>query len=145
MAEKKKRAAKSKSAVMLTFDTAKAALKTAKEAVKKADNERTQAALETAKANLKTASGAAARERFVSVGGTRVLIVLDKLKNLARIASAPRSYTFTESDAQEIIDAVNNGAEEVERAFKAAMASPTAGGEKKRAFVFSSTQPAKKD
>lgn len=137
--KKKKKSTKAKSAVMLAFEAAKAGVKKAKEANKKTDNDATQSALKDARETLKTASAAAARERFLNVGGTRVMIVLDKMKNVARIAN-PKSYTFTAEDAKELTDAVNAGAKDIEAAFKRALETTSPTGEKKRAFQFSSAK-----
>lgn len=129
---------KPKSAVMLAFEAAKKNVSTAKEANKKLDNEKTKAALETAKATLKTASAAAARERFLTVGGARVSTALDKLKNLERVAN-PKSYTFTKADADELVAAINDAAKAIENAFKRAVSEPGATtAEAKKVFTFTS-------
>lgn len=117
-----------KTPIAKAFETAKKAHKDAKERNSKSDTDATKAVLKAAKDKLETAAAAMNRERFISVGNTRLTKAVAALNNFAKVANR-RSYAFTDTDIKKANDAIDGAVKAVKGAFEAALR--TGGGEKK--------------
>lgn len=113
-----------KSAAEKTADNAKGVYERAKDKFEKSKSPADKTAMEAANTAFKNASKAAARDRFETIGGSRVALVVTKLAAFTKLAN-PRAYSFTQTDIDAAFKFIRENVDSSEAEFKNALAGGT--------------------
>lgn len=97
--------------------------------------DKTGAAIEAAKAEVAKHAAIVSRERFVRVGGSRVVKARTAVRNLAGVAN-PRSYSYSAEDVAKVETVLTEEVKKTVDKLRAALTKSPAAAKEAESFTF---------